>query len=51
MEATNNRKNDWQSVVEDIIKRGNVAEVKREQNKIVVVEIIRKVKNKTAITG
>lgn len=34
-----------------IIKRGNTAEVKRENNKIVVVEIQRKVRTKTSITG
>lgn len=43
--------NDWQAVVKNIIERGNIAEVKREQNKIVVIEITRKVKIKTAITG
>lgn len=39
----------WTEVVIAILKRGNSAEVKREKNNIVVVEIKRKVKIKTAI--
>lgn len=34
-----------------IIDKGNACEVKREKDQIVVVEIIRKVKNKTPING
>ena len=34
-----------------ILKRGNTAEVKKENDKIVVVEIQRRVRNKTPITG
>jgi hypothetical protein len=37
--------------LERILKRGNVAEVKREQGNIVVIEIERKVRDKTVITG
>lgn len=43
--------NEWISTIESIIKRGNVAEVKKEKDNIVVVEIKRQVKNKTAIIG
>lgn len=43
--------NDWVLAIETIIKRGNVAEVKKEKDNIVVVEIKRQVKNKTAIIG
>lgn len=43
--------NDWVLAVKTIIKRGNVAEVKKEKDNIVVVEIKRQVKNKTAIIG
>ena len=35
----------------EILKKGNAAELKRENGKLVVVEIHRKVKNKTLITG
>lgn len=42
---------DWIQIIESILKRGNVAEVKREKDNIVVVEIKRQVKNKTAIIG
>lgn len=42
---------DWVLAIEAIIKRGNVAEVKKEKDNIVVVEIKRQVKNKTAIIG
>jgi hypothetical protein len=42
---------DWVLAIETIIKRGNVAEVKKEKDNIVVVEIKRQVKNKTAIIG
>lgn len=41
----------WISVVQEIIRRGNVAEVKREKDNIVVIEIKRQLKNKTAIKG
>jgi hypothetical protein len=34
-----------------IIKRGNSAEVKKENNKLVIVEVERRVRNKTSITG
>ena len=34
-----------------IVRRGNSAEIKKENNKIVIVEIERRVKNKTSITG
>ena len=40
-----------QQAVLAILKRGNTAEIKRELNNFVVVEIDRKVKEKTAITG
>lgn len=34
-----------------ILKRGNSAELKREKNQLVVVEIQRKVKIKTSVNG
>ena len=34
-----------------IVRRGNSAEIKKENNKIVIVEIERRVRNKTSITG
>lgn len=34
-----------------ILKRGNTAEIKKENGKMVVVEIQRKVKTKTSIIG
>ena len=34
-----------------ILKKGNSVELKREQGRLVVVEIQRKVKNKTPING
>ena len=34
-----------------ILKKGNNAEIKKENGKLVVVEIQRKVKTKTSITG
>lgn len=43
--------NAWVADVVEIVKRGNVVEVKREKDNIVVVEIRRQVKNKTAING
>lgn len=43
--------NEWLKIVLDIIRRGNVAEVKREKDNIVVIEIKRQLKNKTAIKG
>lgn len=55
MEQTERPKNPtsnaWVADVVEIVKRGNVAEVKREKDNIVVVEIRRQVKNKTAING
>ena len=42
---------DWTDSVKEIIRRGNVAEVKREKDNVVVIEIKRQVKNKTAING
>lgn len=38
-------------IILDIIKKGNTAEVKKENGNIVIVEIQRKVKKKTSITG
>lgn len=43
--------NNWVDSVKEILKRGNVAEVKREKDNVVVIEIKRQVKNKTAING
>lgn len=37
--------------INNIIKKGNSAEIKRENGKIVIVEIQRKVKMKTSTTG
>ena len=34
-----------------IVRRGNSAEIKKENNKLVIVEIERRVRNKTSITG
>ncbi len=34
-----------------IVRRGNSAEIKKENNKLVIVEIERRVRNKTAING
>lgn len=34
-----------------ILRRGNAAEIKKENNKLVIVEIERRVRNKTSITG
>ena len=48
METPNN---EWVKIVLDIIKRGNTAEVKREKNNIVVIEIKRQATIKTAING
>ena len=39
------------SEINNIIKRGNTAELKYECGKLVIVEIERRVRNKTAITG
>lgn len=39
------------SAILEILRRGNSAEVKRERDNIVVVEIKRQVKTKTAING
>lgn len=49
-EKTTPTKN-WIDYVQEIIRRGNVAEVKREKDNIVVIEIKRQLKNKTAIKG
>ena len=38
-------------IILNILKKGNSAELKKEQGKLVVVEIKRKVKTKTAING
>lgn len=38
-------------LIMQILKRGNIVEVKKENNKLVIVEIQRKVKNKTSIIG
>lgn len=38
-------------VILKIIRRGNSAEIKKENNKLVVIEIERRVRNKTSITG
>lgn len=43
--------NNWVDSVKEILKHGNVAEVKREKDNVVVIEIKRQVKNKTAING
>jgi len=37
--------------IERIVKHGNIAEVKIERQNVVVVEIERRVRSKTAITG
>nr|DAR34445.1 MAG TPA: hypothetical protein [Caudoviricetes sp.] len=34
-----------------IVRRGNSAEIKKENNKLVIVEIERRVRNKTSIIG
>lgn len=34
-----------------IVRKGNSAEIKKENNKLVIVEIERRVKNKTSIIG
>lgn len=34
-----------------IVRKGNSAEIKKENNKLVIVEIERKVRNKTSIIG
>ena len=40
-----------QDAIMKIVKKGNSAEIKKENNKIVVVEIERRVRNRTSITG
>jgi hypothetical protein len=40
-----------QEIIFDSLKRGNTVELKKVNGEIVVVEIQRKVKNKTVITG
>lgn len=45
------KKTDWVATIIEILKRGNSAEVKREKDKIVVVELKRQVKIKTTING
>lgn len=37
--------------IRSILKKGNSAELKRENGKLVIVEIQRKVKSKTSIIG
>lgn len=37
--------------IERIVKHGNIAEIKIERQNLVVVEIERRVRSKTAITG
>lgn len=49
MGINGNMQPDWVNVVIKILKRGNAAEVKREKDNLVVVEIKRQVKIKTAI--
>lgn len=39
------------SEIERIIKKGNTVELKKENNKLVIVEIQRKVKMKASING
>lgn len=39
------------TLITEILKRGNTVELKKEHDKLVVVEIKRQVKNKTAIIG
>lgn len=34
-----------------IVRKGNTAEIKKENNKLVIVEIERRVRNKTSIIG
>lgn len=43
--------NDLVDVILKILKKGNTAEVKRERDQVVIVEIQRQVKIKTSITG
>ena len=38
-------------LIDKILKKGNSAELKREQGKLVVVEIERKVKIKASVSG
>lgn len=38
-------------IIMKIVKKGNSAEIKKENNNLVVVEIERRVRNKTSITG
>ena len=38
-------------IILNILKKGNSAELKKEQGRLIVVEIKRKVKTKTAING
>jgi hypothetical protein len=40
-----------QDAIMKIVKKGNSAEIKKENNKLVLVEIERRVRNKTSITG
>ncbi len=42
---------DLVEIIRKILKRGNTAEVKKERDQIVVVEIQRQVKIKTSIIG
>ena len=43
--------NETIEIIMQILKKGNSVELKREQGRLVVVEIQRKVKNKTPING
>lgn len=43
--------NELLAIVEKILKRGNTAEIKRERDNVVIVEIQRQVKIKTSING
>lgn len=43
--------NELLDIVEKILKRGNTAEIKRERDNVVIVEIQRQVKIKTSING
>ena len=51
--STNARLLDAEAIaeIERIVKRGNKAEIKKEKDKIVVVEIKRQVKYKSSATG
>ncbi len=40
-----------EELITQILRRGNSAEIKKERDNLVIVEIERKVRNKTVITG